>query len=1332
MMRFRSSCRSFFVLFVSIATLTACGRVEHSDYAQSLHTTDIIGRLSSTPIASYAPVNTGRGYSAHSQANLRLFGAWHGDLSPLQSEQAFDPDLTNPVATATHSLILNESSGSETDHYWVQDTDPSLTNFKAATIAADRGITYTRHNPTAEDLLDHWGHRQVQGLVEGLDLGSPDAHANPTGLTDFLNQDRDRNDRIDEKKIRMLGSRNGITFSRWTGGPADTLSIEFDLSSAGSVMRNFPGFRELAERSGKLWSYRINDTWASWQQLEDAIRGYLISTDSAVRVGAGGLLSSGLTIDLRDANLSSAGIAKGGRSPSGRWLEPRFAPIEMDRDYLRNYPHWAGESSVFSTLSHEIGHTLWSWQAEQSDPYTEHDYVDEISGTWTGPQVVGVHGRPAPFQDASDPHASIGGERSPGATRIDYSHSGVCHSLMAYCRNTGQAVYRPDDIDVAFLADLGMSTRDQEEHPETYGLAGWTDYSGFMLEVSRDLQIALGHRPVRYNTRYFTNQHPLIVNDQFLVHVDAFGSPSVGSLALSYPTTDPSARVHYTGNLIGAAINRDGMPPVVGNALLEIDLNTEDGTARFSSLTVHANGGMREFAGGGLQYPIALIDNTLIGQDPRTTLLARFYGPRHADAAGTLHDPDAGLLASFGTRFDSQYNNDPLYEPQSSALRSANRNPSQEGAGSAASPAIAFLYDSPILDTPPSPVGVEASGGIGFVMISWENPYEYYSNHGHANIYRGTTPNFDEATKIGEGGFMLYADQTVTGGQTYYYWITWVTDSGVEGEQVSGIDQDGNRLGDSLTTVSVARSPDEIYAQLTSWLTRDFVDQVLSDPEYDSTDALQDIEEARRVIAELSEVVAKATDYSESEVMRARDLIESIRTRLSNAESGINHMQAGLDLTQTHSASVDNIQRIGFGSAPNKDRLRIVDQYNEVTISAGLVRDGEPAERVIEYLRHQAQSQNGIGLATFANPPVLSITQGTREELIALTRRAVAIINASLPNDKQIVISPTRAPAEYDIDQVPDGRIVLDFSFQSSSDYQYQYGPNWEYNDREQRWERQSMRAAVIRVNGKRFLNTAWVRDPDTQVSRRERLDSPVVETGLIRKVYSDAWVSRTIVKPLLRVMGFPEQLNADQFTDSLFVNSPDPFYRLPVIENDAVLAAYGRLQPGTHPEQLSVESLGPWSDESFHLYGDLKIPNRQEAAFGVSYRNGLIHPWAYGPEPLANLIDNSALYGTITYQGALLGITPDVEEVYGAADSTIELATLKGQLNFADLALADGSRWGDGHLHYSIRVEDNALVPTGGDAGTLVGAFFGRAHEAMGGMLLRDDLVAGFGGVRE
>ena len=192
-------------------------------------------------------------------------------------------------------------------------------------------------------------------------------------------------------------------------------------------------------------------------------------------------------------------------------------------------------------------------------------------------------------------------------------------------------------------------------------------------------------------------------------------------------------------------------------------------------------------------------------------------------------------------------------------------------------------------------------------------------------------------------------------------------------------------------------------------------------------------------------------------------------------------------------------------------------------------------------------------------------------------------------------------------------------------------------------------------------------------------------------------------------------------------------------LDREALLAVYGHLEPGTAPGRIADE-LGDWSDTSLHVQGAIDIEDG-EIAFGAARRNGLSQPWATGPSPHATLEDNTALSGTVTWAGRLLGLTPDAEAVAGAADLSVNLTTLTGGVEFAGLerwaanaapgALGTGATWNDGDLRYGIEVRGNTFVQTGGDAGTVTGAFFGPAHEGMGGVLERDDLSAGFGGKR-
>ena len=94
-----------------------------------------------------------------------------------------------------------------------------------------------------------------------------------------------------------------------------------------------------------------------------------------------------------------------------------------------------------------------------------------------------------------------------------------------------------------------------------------------------------------------------------------------------------------------------------------------------------------------------------------------------------------------------------------------------------------------------------------------------------------------------------------------------------------------------------------------------------------------------------------------------------------------------------------------------------------------------------------------------------------------------------------------------------------------------------------------------------------------------------------------------------------------------------------------------------------------------------------------------------------------------------------------GQARLAVELSSLDGRLEFTGLErwgvkvapgeVGSGTSWGDGDLEYAVEIQGNSFRRIGGDDGEVAGAFFGAAHEAMGGVLERSDLAAGFGGTR-
>ena len=579
----------------------------------------------------------------------------HNAAQVIGSFGAWREEALNPI---TQAAVVPEQLAIHEDSLSAGGSAPGGTRPGGRHLAEP-----ARNNPEAADLLDHWGHRRSQAIKEGLsltpllsgsdtfDLQTPRAEAERRSGTTIASNLQDGDE------VRILGTRRGVTFGRWAGGPADTLSIDFDISGAGPLMSDDPAFRAMLEHAGKAWSHRIADTWTPWERRAGELKGRIdrgnpSAARTEVRVGPEGEVSTGLEIVVRDQHLPEgvAGSALSGfQTPDDTW-EPRFGSIRIDREYLQERAH---TGILFSTLAHEIGHVLGAWTTH-SYPENLSYYVDKATGVWTGPNVVALHGGPAPFQDASDPHAWVYGERDPLATNYDFDHSGVCASLMAYCSSQAALqVFLPDAIDFAFLKDLGMNITEVTDRPETYGLAGWTDYAAFTVSVSRDLQIALadpqphyGYHGGRWNT--------LDVVDLLQAEVDAFGYLSTGSFRSSYTAKGPDGTVRYSGGLLGAALDRTGLPPVTGDASLSIDFATLDGAASFTSLTVYPDGTPEVFAEGSLHYPIELSANKIIGTGAGSTFQADFYGPNHEDVAGVLHDPQAGLLASFGATLDER------------------------------------------------------------------------------------------------------------------------------------------------------------------------------------------------------------------------------------------------------------------------------------------------------------------------------------------------------------------------------------------------------------------------------------------------------------------------------------------------------------------------------------------------------------------------------------------------------------------------------------------------------------------------------------------------------
>lgn len=169
----------------------------------------------------------------------------------------------------------------------------------------------------------------------------------------------------EEDTVTVLGQRRGLTYGRWTGGPADTLSIGFDLEHATKERREDRTLRAVLDRAGKVWSRRIDDTWEAWQRRNGESKGWLIGDYGAnsreIRVDAEGETSTVLFIYVTDPDLNHLNQNEVGRGgprtfrPGADW-EPHTGAFALDSDHIEG----AEDAVLFATAVHEIGHVLGS------------------------------------------------------------------------------------------------------------------------------------------------------------------------------------------------------------------------------------------------------------------------------------------------------------------------------------------------------------------------------------------------------------------------------------------------------------------------------------------------------------------------------------------------------------------------------------------------------------------------------------------------------------------------------------------------------------------------------------------------------------------------------------------------------------------------------------------------------------------------------------------------------------------------------------------------------------------------------------------------------------
>mgnify|MGYP005826844625 CR=1 FL=1 len=91
---------------------------------------------------------------------------------------------------------------------------------------------------------------------------------------------------------------------------------------------------------------------------------------------------------------------------------------------------------------------------------------------------------------------------------------------------------------------------------------------------------------------------------------------------------------------------------------------------------------------------------------------------------------------------------------------------------------------APNLAVPPAPAGLQGSAGFKTIILQWnsaKDPSFLYGNHSLTQVFRHTSDAIGDAVFVGSTPAAIFADDIVSSGTTYYYWVRYISTDNVEG-----------------------------------------------------------------------------------------------------------------------------------------------------------------------------------------------------------------------------------------------------------------------------------------------------------------------------------------------------------------------------------------------------------------------------------------------------------------------------------------------------------------------------------------------------------------------
>ena len=444
------------------------------------------------------------------------------------------------------------------------------------------------------------------------------------------------------------------------------------------------------------------------------------------------------------------------------------------------------------------------------------------------------------------------------------------------------------------------------------------------------------------------------------------------------------------------------------------------------------------------------------------------------------------------------------------------------------------------------------------------------------------------------------------------------------------------------------------------------------------------------------------------------------------------------------------------GVAPAPATLPVVGEHGNVRVAYGRVADGVGARKLIEYLSAEAEETSGIR-KPYRLRMTVRVVEGATPEMVDQTVRAVQWINAALPREHRLGFGDALVPREvaesfgtFKCEKLPCNRPPM-----TNGGIFVRFAPA-------EVWLGPEGAAKTPHVSGQGEFD-GWVLRRATGEHRRSYWAGRVwVDQA---RATSESRL-HVLVHEILHVLG-RHHVDPERFPNSVMrpeYGPVKPVAILDPLDREVLLAVHGKLGPDAMLDEIS-RTLMSWKDASTHVVGqlDLKASHTTSdaisgpvdvrgeldaegsvVAFGVGLRNGLARPWAAGSAPFAQAVESRSISGPsgkTTWTGRLLGFTPDGRPVAGAAALTVGSDTRDGVLRVKALEswpkgrapgeVGTGAPLGNGEVSYRIHVRGTSFASTGGANGQVTAAFFGAAHQGMGGVVDSGEFTAGFGGQR-